>query len=288
MRYAIITNPTSGKMTTEQKRSLLRGAASVLGAQVCGLDITAEEDLSERARQLSNDYDVLVVAGGDGTFSDVINAIDTSKKPVAYLPLGSGNAMRYALGYKGNLLRMADRIKRGRIREFDLIDCDGRRRAVTAAVGMEGTILEVRDRLLVEGITGFRAYLHATLAAYFRFYKCAHAEVTIDGLLFGVPNLLTLMITKQPYYGYGMKIVPRARFADRTLHVFWAGRSLLPALCGALTAFTVGNRTGHHRRGEKVEVRLQRPLLLQTDGNRAWESDCFSFRVLPKSLKIKC
>jgi diacylglycerol kinase family enzyme len=38
-------------------------------------------------------YEVIVVAGGDGTFSDVINAIDTSRTPVAYLPLGSGNAM---------------------------------------------------------------------------------------------------------------------------------------------------------------------------------------------------
>ncbi len=288
MRYAIITNPASGKMTVEQKRSALEGAAAILDAQVHGLDIPSEQGLIERARQLADDYDVVVVAGGDGTFSDVINAIDPSEKPVAYLPLGSGNAMRYALGYKGNLLRIADRIKRGRIREFDLIDCDGRRRAVTAAVGMEGTILRLRDRLLAQGITGFRAYLHAVLAAYLRFYKRTDAEVTIDGLPFSVPNLLTLMITKHPFYGYGMKIVPRARFADRTLHVFWVGRGLLPTLYGALTAFTVGNRTGHHRRGEKVEVRLRSPLLLQTDGNRAWESDCFSFRVLPKALKIKC
>jgi diacylglycerol kinase (ATP) len=288
MRYAIITNPTSGKMTIEQKLSVLNGAASILDAEVRGLDATTKEGLSECTRQLANDYDVVVVAGGDGTFSDVINAIDPSKKPVAYLPLGSGNAMRYALGYKGNLLRMAARIKQGRIREFDLIDCDGRRRAVTAAVGVEGTILRLRDRLLARGITGFRAYLHAVLAAYLRFYNRTDAEVTIDGLPFSVPNLLTLMITKQPYYGYGMKIVPRARFEDRTLHVFWAGRSLLPTLYGGLTAFTIGNRTGHYRRGEKVEVRLQSPLLLQTDGNRAWESDCFSFRVLPKALKIKC
>jgi diacylglycerol kinase (ATP) len=288
MRYAIITNPASGKMTVEQKRSVLKGAAAVLDAQVHGLDILTGEGLMERARQLANDHDVIVVAGGDGTFSDVINAVDSSKKPVAFLPLGSGNAMACALGYKGNLLRIADRIKRGRIREYDLIDCDGRRRAVTAAVGMEGTILQLRDRLLAQGIGGFRAYFRAVLAAYFRFYKCTHAEVTIDGFTFSVPNLLTIVITKQPYYGYGMKIVPRARLADRMLHLFWADKSLLPTVYGVLTAFTIGNRSGHYQRGEKVELRLQSPLLLHTDGNRTWEADCFTFTILPKALKIKC
>jgi diacylglycerol kinase (ATP) len=288
MRYAIITNPASGRMTVEQRRSALKAAAAVLDAQVHGMDISTGEGLMERARELANDHDVIVVAGGDGTFSDVINAFDPSEKPVAFLPLGSGNAMRYALGYKGDLLRIADRIKRGSIQGFDLIDCDGKRRAVTATVGIEGTILQLRDRLLARGITGFRAYFHAMIAAYFRFYKCTHAEVTTDGFTFSVPNLLTLMVTKQPYYGYGMKIAPRARFTDRMLHVFWSDRSLLPTLYGVLTAFTIGNRSGHYRRSEKVELRLQSPLLLQTDGNRAWEADCFSFKILPKALKIKC
>jgi diacylglycerol kinase (ATP) len=288
MRYAIITNPASGRMTVEQKRSALKGAAAILDAQVHGLDIPAREVLIQRTRQLAEDYDVIVIAGGDGTFSDVINAIDPSKKPVAFLPLGSGNAMRYALGYKGNLLAIADRIKRGRIREFDLIDCDGKRRAVTAGVGIEGTILRLRDRFLAQGITGFRAYLHAMFAAYFRFYKCTHAEVTIDGLTFSVPNLLTLMITKQPYYGYGMNIIPRARLADGRLHVFWADRSLLQTLYGLPAAFTIGNRSGHYKSGQKVELRLQSPLSLHIDGNRTWEADRFSFTILPKALKIKC
>jgi diacylglycerol kinase (ATP) len=288
MRYVIITNPASGNMTVEQKRSVLKEAAAILDAQVHGLDIATEQGLLECARQLADGYDVVVVAGGDGTFSSVINAIDPSKNPVGYLPLGSGNAMRYALGHKGNLLQVAERIKRGRIKEFDLIDCDGRRRAVTASVGVEGTILRLRDRLLGQGIAGFRAYFYALLAAYFESYKYTVAELTIDGLPFTVPRLLTLTVTKQPYYGYGMKVVPQARFDDRALHAFWAGRSLLPNLYGVLTAFTIGNRSGHHRRGEKLVVRLRSPLLLQTDGNRAWESDRFSFRVLPRALKIKC
>jgi diacylglycerol kinase family enzyme len=96
------------------------------------------------------------------------------------------------------------------------------------------------------------------------------------------------MITKQPYYGYGLNLAPRARFDDRKLHAFWSEKSLFPNLYGALTAFTIGNRSGSHFSGKKMEVWLKKPLFLQTDGNIAWEADRFTFRVLPKALKIKC
>jgi len=288
MRYAIITNPVSGKMTVDQKRTVLAKAAEILDAKIYGLDTITTDDFSQCAHELTTHYDMLVIAGGDGTFSDIINSIDTSQTPIAYLPLGTGNAMRYALEYKGSLADIAMRIRDGKIHEYDLVNCDEKKRAFMAAIGIEGTLIRLRNQYLAQGVTGFKTYLRAAFNAYFREYKRAIATITVDGATFDTENLLSLMVVKQPYYGFGMNVVPRAKFDDRTLHILCISSGLFKCAIGAVTAYTIGNRIGKYCTGQKISVQLEHPLILQIDGNYAWKSDVFSFTVMPNALKIKC
>ena len=288
MRYAIITNPVSGKMSSDQKRSALSPAARVLDTDLYGLDTATAGEFVQCARTLASRSDVLVVAGGDGTFSEILNALDTRETPVAYLPLGSGNAMRYALGYRGGLAELALRIREGPIREYDLIDCEGRRRAFMASVGFEGTLLGLRDRRLTRGESGFRAYFLAFVEAYFRRHRRTGSKITIDGSIREIPRLLSLVVVKQPYFGYGMKVVPRAKFDDGKLHVLAVNCGLGGLILGGAASFTTGNRVGRYLTGRRVGLELDRPQTLQTDGNLAWTSGSFSFTLLPGALRIKC
>jgi len=288
MRYAIITNPVSGKMTVDQKRTMLGKAAEILDAKIYGLDTVTTDDFAQCARELATHYDVLVTAGGDGTFSDIINSIDTAHTTISYLPLGTGNAMRYALKYKGSLADIAMRIRDGELYEYDLINCDEKKCAFMTSIGIEGILIRLRNQYLAQGDTGFKPYLRATFNAYFREYKRAIATITVDNATFNTENLLSLMIVKQPYYGFGMNVVPEARFDDRKLHILCINSGLFKCTIGAVTAFTTGNRIGKYCTGQKISVQLKHPLMLQVDGNYAWKSDVFSFRVMPNALKIKC
>ena len=288
MHYAIITNPVSGKMSADQKRSALAKAAEILNAEIHGLDTVTAEDFGQCAWDLASKCDVLVAAGGDGTLSDVINSINLEQTTISYLPLGSGNSVGYALGLKGSLSHMAMRIKEGRIHQYDLINCDEKRRAFMSSVGIEGTILRLRDQYLSQGTRGVSVYFRAVLEAYFKEYKRLLVEITIDGFTFIVKDLLTLLVFKQPYYGYGMRIIPRARFDDGLLHILSINSGLFGSIIGAVTSFTVGNRVGQYRTGRQLAVKLERPVVLQVDGNMGWKSKVFSFSVLPKALKIKC
>jgi diacylglycerol kinase (ATP) len=287
MRYAIITNPVSGKMTVDQKQTVLANASKILDAKIYGLDTTTTDDFARCARELIIHYDVLVVAGGDGTFSDVINSIDTAQTPIAYLPLGTGNAMRHALFYKGSLTDIAMRIRDGKIYKYDLINCDEKKRAFMSSIGIEGILIRIRNQYLAQGATGFKPYLQAALNAYFREYKRIIAKITVDGVTFNVKNVLSLMVVKQPYYGFRMNVVPEARFDDQKLHVLCINSGLFKCTIGLVTAFTIGNRIGKYCTGEKISVLLEHPLMLQIDGNHAWKSDTFSFTVIPNVLKIK-
>lgn len=288
MRYAIITNPVSGMTSADQKRLTLAKAAGILNADIYGFDTTSVAELAQCARDLCSRCDVLVVAGGDGTFADVINAIDTARMPVAYLPLGSGNAMRHALKYTGGLADIAGRISAGRIYAFDLIDCDKTCRAFMASIGLEGMVVKLRDQYIKNGCSGFKAYFRAVLNSYLKAYKAAYARVAIDDDVFEVDRMLSLMVVKHPYYGYGMNVVPKARFDDRQLHICCLTTGLLKTVAGGMTAFTIGNRTGQYHTGQKLTVLLDRPLAVQVNGNAGWEADRFTFTILPESLKIKC
>ncbi len=288
MRYAIVTNPVAGKMSVAQKRSLLSGPAEILDAEICGLDTTTVDDFCKCARELQGRCDVLVVAGGDGTFSDVLNAIDTSRIPIAFLPLGTGNAMQHALNYKGTLSDIARRIKEGEIREYDLINCDDRKKAFMVSLGIDGMVIRLRSQYRAQGASGFKTYLKAVLNAYFKEYKRTASKMVLDDVTIDMKDLLSLMVVKQPYYGFGMKVVPRARFDDGQLHVLCVNEGLLKAALGGMTAFTFENRIGQYLTGRRLTVSLERPLALQIDGNEGWESDKFQFTVLPKGLKIKC
>ncbi|MCP4110457.1 MAG: hypothetical protein GY749_33875 [Desulfobacteraceae bacterium] len=288
MRYAIIANPVSGGMTITEKRSALAKPAEILEAQIYGLNTGSAHEFSQCARELAERYDVIVVAGGDGTFSDIINSVDTSIMPIGYLPLGTGNALQYALNYKGNLADIALRIRQGMIYDYDLINCEEKKRAFMVSVGIEGMVIRLRDQYAAQGGTGFETYFRAAFDSYLKEYKRTNARVDIDGEIVEIKNLLSLIVVKQPYYGFGMNVVPKARFDDRQLHILWMKSKLLNFAIGGITAFAGGNRLGHYRTGQQISVKLEHPLVLQIDGNEAWESDAFTFTILPNALKIKC
>ena len=286
--YAILTNPVAGRMGIDRKRFLLAAAADILNAEIEGLDTHSVHDFRRCAKELSTKCDVLVTAGGDGTLSDVINAVDTSKVPIAFLPLGTGNAMGHALNYKGNLRDIASRIREGEIREYDLINCDEKIRGFMISIGLDGTIIRIRGQYRAQGASGFKTYFRAVLNAYFKEYKRAVAKIVVDDTVFETKDLLSVMVVKQPYYGFGMKVVPKARFDDGQLHTLCVNAGLFKAVVGGLTAFAYGNKVGQYRACRRLTVSLNRPVAIQIDGNEGWESDGFHFTVLQGGLKIKC
>ena len=288
MRYAIITNPASGKTSADQKRSILAEAAKVLDADIYGMDTTTVGEFRQCAHEVAHHCDVIVVAGGDGTLSDIINAVDTARIPLAYLPLGTGNAMKHALRYKGSLSDIARRIKNGKIHEYDLINCDDRVRAFTVSVGIEGEVIRLRNQYVLRGDVGLKAYVKAIVNSYFKKYKRADARIMIDGSLVKMGNILSLMVVKHPYYGFGMEVVPKARFDDRKLHLVCTNSGLFGAVISGISAFTIGNRAGQYYTGLQIDVSLDRALTMQYNGNEGWRSKRFNFKVLPRALKIKC
>jgi len=95
------------------------------------------------------------------------------------------------------------------------------------------------------------------------------------------------MVLKQPYYGFGMKMIPNASPYDHRLHVRCMSKDIAQVALASIASFTIGNRFGRYLTGKQVRIELEDPLILQTDGNMGWESREFTFKVCSEVLKIK-
>lgn len=286
MKYGLIVNPAAGSTNVSRKRQTLRAVKEILGdCEIEGLDTQSRDEFMALAADLAGRVDVLIVAGGDGTLSDAINALD-GETVFSFLPLGSGCAMQYALGLPPQLTRIARRIREGRLHFFDLILCDNERKAFMASIGLEADILYRRESLRENGVHGPQAYAMATFGSFFADLERMDLTIRIDGTPLSVPDAVTAIVTKIPYYGYKMKVVPNAQFDDGNLHLL-AVNSGWGEIVGSLAnAFLNGNRLGTYRKGADIHITTDRERCAQVDGNIYRKGTDFHFKVLPKALRM--
>ena len=287
LRYTILANPASGNLSRQRRYALLKQAADLLSAEIHGLDTASAEEFSQCAREQAERCDVLAVAGGDGTFSLAINALETPSTAMAFLPFGTGNALTYALGYRGGTEAIAARIRAGRRHSCDLIDCGGRKKGFMVSLGIDGAQIHLYEKYRRRGYRGLNAHIRAGLRAYFKEYRPAGAVVTVDNVSRHVRRLTSFMVVKQPFFGKGLQAVPRARWGDGFLHTLTLASGLPGIVGGLFTGFTIGNRCGDYRRGKTAAVRSTSPLTLQVDGDAGWSADQFTFSVLEGAIRLK-
>ena len=287
LKYRIVANPASGALTMERRVARLGQAARILGATVHGLDTTISDELAECMQGVAKACDVMVVAGGDGTFSMALNAVDLSRVALAFLPFGTGNALTYALGYAGDVTAIAGQIRDGRRRCLDLIDCDGRQKAFMVSLGIDGTVIQRYEHYKRCGFRGLRAHARAVLSALFRHHRPCGGAIRLDGRRWRSQRILSLAVVKQPYFGMGLMAMPGACWNDGRLHVRLIDSGLAGAVTGLVTGFTIGNRAGRYLTGRRLTVALDAPQTLQVDGELGWTRRNFSFRVLPRAFTLK-
>jgi len=288
VKFGILVNPAAGGTNAARKARTLQAVKGILGdCEIRGMDTRSREEFLRCGADLAREAEVLIVAGGDGSFSDAVNALDDNTV-FSYLPLGSGCALGYALDVPPQLTRAAKKIKEGRLRHLDLILCDGRRKAFMSSIGIEGDIINRREVLRESGITGPQAYAMATFGSFFADLERSDTSILIDGQELSVPNAVTVIVTKIPYYGYKMKVVPNAVFDDGCLHLLAVNSSWGEIVQNMANAFLNENRLGIYRKAGEIQITMQRERYAQIDGNVYRKGTSFHFKVLPKVLKMWC
>ncbi|MBN1509295.1 MAG: hypothetical protein JW955_20790 [Sedimentisphaerales bacterium] len=286
MKFGMLANPMAGGTNAARKARTLQAVQNILGdCEIRGLDTRSREEFLRCGADLAKRVEVLIIAGGDGSFSDAINALDEDVV-FSYLPLGSGCALGYALDLPPQLTRAARKIKEGRLRHLDLILCDGRRKAFMGSIGIEGDIINRREVLRESGITGPQAYAVATFGSFFADLERSDMSIVLDGQEVLVPDAVTAIVTKIPYYGYKMRVVPNAVFDDGYLHLLAVNSRWAEIVQNLANAFLHENKMGMYRKAHEIQITVPRERYAQTDGTIYRKGTSFHFRVLPNVLRM--
>ncbi|NEG69836.1 diacylglycerol kinase [Bifidobacterium sp. BRDM6] len=108
---AVIGNPSSAKgegaRASERVLELLRDQGDVHGFDVIDLTGDSFDGSTANARERWDDYDYLVVVGGDGMISLGVNVVGGTGRPLGVVAIGSGNDFARGLGLPVNRLDTA-------------------------------------------------------------------------------------------------------------------------------------------------------------------------------------
>lgn len=278
----LILNPVAGPVWRRWKARRLVEHLKKLYPDLVIHPTVRAGDGERLARTLSSgSHDLILAAGGDGTYHEVINGMRQSSVPLGILPMGTGNSLVRELGLSANPFRAATAIRNGVVRPIYLGQCDQRLFILMVGAGLDAEIVR-RVPPEKKGM-GMPAYLLAGMTELFR-YGYPTLTFRVDGKEF---KGTTGIIAKARCYGGPFSIVPQVRL-DRPELILCLFKGRGP---WTYMKYALGVITGLHTRMADVEfhggttIEVESPVPLQADGEAIGIGPA-RLTILPKTLNL--
>lgn len=155
----MIINARAGKQRIKGKLAEIISLFNQAGYR-CQVEITQYSKHAGELAGKAEEFDLVVVAGGDGTLNEAINGMLQKglKKPLGYLPCGTTNDFAASMGISRNLVRAAEDILNG---QDQLIDVGKTKNHYFAYVASFGAFTEsvYATPQNIKNALGYAAYL---------------------------------------------------------------------------------------------------------------------------------
>lgn len=305
LRTLIVANPASrGGATRKRFERLLPRVREVLGA--CDVEWTRGPRDAERiAREaVRAGVERVVVAGGDGTASEVVTGIlaaDLGRYvELALLPLGTGGDLRRTLGVAADFETALAGIARGVRRRVDAgraryVSREGRETTVyfanIASLGISGLTTELVNRAS-KALGGRVSFLLGALRSIAAYRADDHpVALRLDGEPIHEGPLVLAAAANGRYFGGGMHVAPGAQLDDGLLDVVVVPGLSKPRLLAELPRIYRGSHVGVRgvlsRRGRVLEATPVggEPAWVEIDGEPLGRLPA-RFEILPGALTV--
>ena len=253
-------------------------------------------------------YDILVSVGGDGTANEIVNGLMLSdlnydKLPAfTIFPSGTGSDSVRTLGIPkdmdGFVLMVEEKepkpIDVG-IADFITTDAtqDSRYFLNISDIGIGGAVANAVNSMNEdnEKKSGKAKYFRSIIEQVFKF-KVFNATYVADGKPFSISNTVIIAICNGMFFGGGVKISPVSKMDDGVFELFASNNMSKVGLMGIISKIYSGSHVGHRKvrfqQEKSFEVKLEKPQLLETDGEVCGVVTEVNFKVLPQALKVLC
>ncbi|MCL2176406.1 MAG: YegS/Rv2252/BmrU family lipid kinase [Firmicutes bacterium] len=294
--HHLIVNPVAGKGKGKKALKKLEKLLKKQSLDYVIHQTTKAGDATLFAEQLTatNTQLSLIVVGGDGTFSEVLNGIiNFDNITLGLIPSGTGNDFAFGLGISKKVRRALAPILAGNKKYIDYIQTDTRR-----SLNILGTGLDV------EVLTRFNSYKRQTKIAYFKslistLRNLSYKEYIVKyvdefgqaGELPPTPTL-ALAVCNGTMFGGGMKMSPLSVVDDGLLDLVHAAKPDGNILIAA-NRLKKGKHLSYpyitHIRVREIYIRPldeSQPFIFQIEGEIISNQNSVSAKVVSGQLKI--
>jgi YegS/Rv2252/BmrU family lipid kinase len=284
----LICNPNAGRghgaAALEPALRVLEGAGWNLSVRYT----TGPGEATKMVRDaVGAGQEVVLVAGGDGTLHEAVQALAHTETALGYIPQGTVNIWAREVGIPLDGEGAARVIVDGKIECVDLGRAQDRYFLLMAGIGFDGEVvyrarsLERHKRRL-----GVLTYALAGLSTA-PFYRGADVELRYDGIIRRVKALMLVLGNTRRYAGF-FALTPNAVANDGWLDLcIIKGRGQLALARQGLPVLlsrSVSHSDVELLRVRELTVRADEPLPLQLDGEIAGTTPV-RFSVASKALR---
>jgi diacylglycerol kinase (ATP) len=255
------------------------------GLQLIEEPTRSPDEMPDVIRSYRGKVDLVIMGGGDGTLNSAVEGLVDTKLPLGILPLGTANDLAKTLGIPPALPEACAIIAAGATRTVDVGWVNGRYFFNEAGCGLSKRMA----RFLTSGDKGAFGVL-AVAASGLRVLQSARpfdAEIRCDGQTKTV-RTAHLMIGNGQNFG-GVIHSSDAQIDDNRLDLYsleidqpW---EVIKALPDVVRGSYLDSAVVRVLQGREFEVRTQRPLAVDTDGEITTQTPA-TFRIVPDAIAI--
>ncbi len=271
MDVSLVINPIAGNRAFRP----LKKIEAILKGRVSFTTFVTEKkgDAADFAEKLSG-TDLVLVAGGDGTFNEVINGLlmpgsallVQERPPLAFIPCGTANVLAKELGIPQNIEKAVHLALSGRPRKISLGRINNRYFSLMAGVGFDGmTVFSVKNS--IKKFFGKGAYFLSGLQTLMKYNPPLIEIKTSEGTLSGY----TLVVGKARCYGGGFQVTPKADLGEPFLDLcIFRGRTrkdLFRFVRGIINKNHLGFNDVFYGKYSEMEISSQGQVHVQIDGD---------------------
>lgn len=287
----VVVNPHSGKGRGAQfVAPVLEGLAPARRLEH-GLTQGPGDEARLAEEAIRRGFRRIVAVGGDGTWSNVGNAILRSgeRAKLGLVPGGTGCDLAKTLGIPPRDVAACCRIVLdGRVRTIDVGRIEDRYFLNIAGFGYDVAVLE--DSWSVGYLEGGALYLYCALRQLAT-YRGFPLEGEVDGRPLARSEMLMLIVANARVFGGGFQIAPHADVEDGKLEAVSFANMGLAARVSALVRLLRGTHLSHPRvtaaQASHLTYRFAAPPAYETDGE--WhQARSAEVRVeaVPRALEV--
>jgi diacylglycerol kinase (ATP) len=282
-RICVIVNPASGRGSGARALPQVRGAFAALGIDDLRVTTPALREEAVARRAIDEGCTTLVAVGGDGTWSNVANAVLRAGADcrLALIASGTGNDFAKTAGAPAHdVARSARLAVEGPDRRVDVGTIEDRFFLNIAGFGLDVAVLE--DVTRIRWLRGDALYIYSALRQIAR-YRATEIDIGSPAWR-GPKRHLMLVVANARNFGGSFRIAPDASITDGVLDAvsFLDARPLQ-----RLRLFVAATR-GTHAGLPEVSIERSRTFSLRFPAPPAYETDGEYRRAQSAELLLGC